>query len=207
MSKDSVPPPPNHWRSASQAARTKYTSGNMAINRKLEAFRDEMISELFSTGMISEEDAAFAVNKTLIGLRRNPKGKQPAQYASPVVFEMLDLTEKDKAPPPPSEGWKSANKLRWEDFIGGNVKFSKQIEEIRDTVTANLIEAGLSSEDAAMIVDKTLVGERKPESGISTLHASPIAQDMMNLKMREGQPRVGRPPKDTPVSDDKSRSR
>lgn len=185
MSKDSPPPPSKHWRSASQA-RDTYASGYKKINRKLETLGDEIILELVSTGRISPEDAAFVVSKTLVGLRRNPKGGRVALHGSLVAFDMLDLEKKEDAPPSPSDGWKSASQLRWDSKIGGNVKFTRQMVEIRDTVTASLIEAGLSQEDAAMIVDKTLVGERKPKSGgVSCLYASPITQEMMQLKTQQ----------------------
>ena len=149
------PPPSPEWLSA-QKATERYVISGITGRKKLSEFRTTMISELVATGRISEKDAMTAVDKTLVGMRK-PKSGKSALYANPVAFEIAGFLERDKAPPPPSESWKSANQLRW-GFLGGNVKFTRQMEEIRDATTQSLMEAGLSLEDAAVIVDKTVRG-------------------------------------------------
>ncbi len=171
------PPVPKNWYSAA-ALQDKYIGSSETINKKLEAFRDELIAK-----GVPEE----TVRTEWIGLYTG-NGSRDALYASLQAIAALEksgiLIVKDKEKPRPApENWQSVAALQ-KKYVGGDVNINKKLEAFRD----ELIAKGIPEETVRTEWVGRYTGSKGRDALFASLKAIAALEERGILVLNEKRP-------------------
>jgi hypothetical protein len=166
-----VPPKPQGWQSAQQL-RQDYVGGTVAINRRMATIQQMLVADLMAAGYGNAE-ARTIVEENLVG-RKKPAGGQCALAASADALRLLELKHKNTTAPSKPEKWKSAWELS-RDHIGYCGTITKKLEEMQAVLIGDVMATGLTEIESKAMVEKYLIGRKKPPQGREGMAASPDA--------------------------------
>jgi hypothetical protein len=156
------------WRTT-EDLRAVYMGGVEKITQELRRLRESLIEEIVEQMGLPQEEATEVVELWLIGPKKRSRG--PAGLAiSPDAERLLPLTPKSEAAPPKTAGWQSAQQL-CKVYIGGSGVMNRKLAELRQQLIGDVEAAGI--EGGEEVVDRFLVGRRKPAGGQESLAISP----------------------------------